>query len=118
QLVATVDDRLKTQSEHTGGILAATTEASRVLAVLAERPQSGPATPEGAVPSTSASDLAALQELRQTLSDERGATAEVLRGIGRDLAGTLDTALRGTAQSIMKPVSAQTAAIRQAAERL
>jgi hypothetical protein len=118
QLVATVDDRLKTQSEHTGGILAATTEASRVLAVLAERPQSNLATPEGTVSSASAPDLVALQELRQTLNDERGATADVLRGIGRDLAGTLDTALRGTARSIMKPVSAQTEAIRRAAERL
>src|SRR5690606_17966779 len=52
------------------------------------------------------------------LNDERGATAEALQAIGRDLAATVEAALRGTARSIVKPASAQAEAIRQAMERL
>ena len=114
QVAAAVVDQMKAQSEQTAQILAATAEIGRALSVLAETPRSAPPPVAG----SESTDPAALQALRQTLDEERGATAETLQVIGRDLAGTLDAALRGTARSIMKPVSAQTEAIRQAAERL
>lgn len=114
QVATAVVEQMKAQSEQAGQILAATSEIGRALAALAESQRSVPPLVAG----TDSTDLAALQALRQTLDEERGATAETLQAIGRELTRTLDAALRGTARSIIKPVSAQTEAIRQAAERL
>jgi hypothetical protein len=110
-LVTTVDERLGQQAEHTRQILAATQEITRALAALAVRADAG-------ADAAGRGDLAAVDGLRQALSDERTAAAELLRSIGQDLTGQLDTALRTATRTIVKPIAAQSDAVRKVIERI
>lgn len=110
-LVTTVDERLGQQAEHTRQILAATQEITRALAALAAR---GDAGAEGA----GRGELMAVDGLRQALSDERDAAATLLRSIGQDLTGQLDTALRTATRSIVRPLSVQSETVRKVIERI
>lgn len=110
-LVTTVDERLGQQAEHTRQILAATQEITRALAALAARA-------DVATDAAGRGDLAAVDGLRQALGDERTAAAELLRSIGQDLTGQLDTALRTATRTIVKPIAAQSDAVRKVVERI
>jgi hypothetical protein len=110
-LVTTVDERLGQQAEHTRQILAATQEITRALAALAARADAG-------ADAAGRGDLAAVDGLRQALSDERTAAATLLRSIGQDLTGQLDTALRTATRTIVKPIAAQSDAVRKVVERI
>jgi methyl-accepting chemotaxis protein len=116
-LVTTVDERLGQQAEHTRQILAATQEITRALAALAARADVG-TDAVGGGGGGGGGDLAAVDGLRQALSDERTAAAELLRTIGQDLTGQLDTALRTATRTIVKPIAAQSDAVRKVVERI
>lgn len=106
-LIATVDERLRQQTEQTRQLLAATEQISRALAETKEN---------GAVSASAATTN--LEELRRLLSDERAAVASQLAGIGEQIGARIDGAVDAASRALARPLEAQAEQIRQLVERL